>query len=112
MPSISSCVASGGKYASTLTSWRTEAVTPPTCALTSQATPRTTMQINVVVMAVMLIRRFKRTFLSASRIKKPKLNLIGIGPPHLVPDHASLFQGYDPFAHHVTISLSWVATST
>src|SRR5215217_5874791 len=57
---------------------------PSTCELTSNPTPRTRMQMNVVVMAVMLIKRFRRMFLRASRRKKPKLNLIGVGPPHLV----------------------------
>src|SRR5215212_2238257 len=99
--SVSCCEASGGKYASTPTSSRTEPITPSTYELTSSPTPSTTMQINVVVMAVMLIRRFRRMFLIASLIKKPKLNLIGIGPPNLVPDHAPLFQGNDPLAHHV-----------
>src|ERR671916_1404062 len=100
-PSISACVASGGKKASTLTSSRTEPMTPSTWELTSRPTPRTRMQIKVVVMAVMLIRRFRRMFLRASRRKKPKLNLIGVSPPHLVSDNAAILQGDDPLAHDV-----------
>src|SRR5215210_862459 len=74
---------------------------PSTCALTSNPTPSTRMQMNVVVMAVMLIRRFRRMFFKASRRKKPKLNLIGVSPPHLVANYAPLLQGDDPLAHHV-----------
>src|SRR5215216_3971960 len=74
---------------------------PSTCELTSNPTPRTRMQMNVVVMAVMLIKRFRRMFFIASRKKKPKLNLIGVSPPHLVADHAAVLEGDDPLAHHV-----------
>src|SRR5918998_1049889 len=101
MASFSSSVASGGKYASTPTSSRTDPMTPSTCELASRPTPSTTMQINVVVMAVMLMRKLRRMFLNASRKKNPKLNLIGIGPPYLVPDHASLLQGHHALSHHV-----------
>src|SRR3712207_7801643 len=87
--------------ASTLTSSRTEPMTPSTCELTSTLMPRTRMQMNVVVMAVMLIRRFRRMFLKASRRKKPRLNLIGVSPLNLVADHAALFEGDYPLAHHV-----------
>src|SRR3712207_1165859 len=76
-------------------------MTPSTCELTSRPTPRTRIQMNVVVMAVMLIRRFRRMFFRASRKKKPRLNLICISPPHLVADHAAVLKGYDPLAHHV-----------
>src|ERR671916_3156994 len=100
-PSISACVASGGKKASTLTSSRTEPMTPSTWELTSRPTPRTRMQMNVVVMAVMLIRRFRRMFLRASRRKKPRLNLIGVSSLDLVADHAAVLEGNDPLAHHV-----------
>src|ERR671917_2276828 len=101
MASFSSFVASGGKYASTLTSSRTDPMTPSTCELASSPKPSTTMQMNVVVMAVMLMRKLRRMFLNASRKKKPKLNLVGIGPPYLVPDHAPLLEGHYPLAHHV-----------
>src|SRR5918997_4402732 len=100
-PSISSCEASGGKKTSTLTSSRTEPITPSTWELTSRATPKTRMQMNVVVMAVMLIRRFKRMFFIASRRKNPKLNLIGVSPLHLVADHAAFIEGDYPLAHHI-----------
>src|SRR5215218_2353582 len=93
--------ASGGMKASTVTSSRTEPMSPSMWELTSIPTPSTRIQMNVVVMAVMLIRRFRRMFLRASRRKKPKLNLIGVSPPHLVADYASLLQGDDPLAHHV-----------
>src|SRR3712207_1018865 len=99
--STSSCEASGGKKASTLTSSRTEPITPSTCELTSRPTPRTRMQMNVVVMAVRLIRRLRRMFFRASRKKNPRLNLICISPPHLVADHAALLESHDPLAHHV-----------
>src|SRR3712207_3189972 len=101
MASFSSFVASGGKYASTLTSSRTDSMTPSTCELASSPTPSTTMQMNVVVIAVRLIRRLRRMFLNASLKKKPKLNLIGVRPPDLVADHAPLLQGHYPLAHHV-----------
>src|SRR3712207_1236567 len=100
-PPISSCEASGGKKASTLTSSRTEPMTPSTWELTSRPTPRTRMQTKVVVMAVMLIRRFRRMFLRASRRKKPGLNLICVSPLHLVADHAAILEGDDPLAHHI-----------
>src|SRR5919109_1470583 len=99
--SISSCVASGGKKASTLTSSRTEPMTPSTWELTSRLTPRTRMQMKVVVMAVVLINRFIRMLLRASRRKKPRLTLICICPPHLVAYHAPIFEGDDPLAHHI-----------
>src|SRR5919199_685735 len=67
----------------------------------SRPTPRTRMQMNVVVMAVTLMRRFRRMFFRASRRKKPMLNLICIGPPHLVAHHAAILEGNDPLAHHV-----------
>src|SRR5918998_2742380 len=72
-----------------------------TWELASRPMPRTRMQIKVVVIAVMLIRRFRRMFLKASRRKKPRLNLICISPPHLVAHHAAVFEGDDPLAHHV-----------
>src|SRR3712207_605426 len=87
--------------ASTLTSSRTEPMIPSTCELTSTAIPRTRMQMNVVVMAVMLIRRFRRMFLKASRRKNPRLNLIGVSPLYLVADHAAVLQGDHPFSHHI-----------
>src|SRR5918997_1599327 len=101
IPATSSSEVSGGTKASTPTSSRTEPMTPSTWELTSRPTPRTRMQMNVVVMAVMLIRRFRRMFLRASRRKKPRLNLICISPPHLVAYHAAVFEGDDPLAHHV-----------
>src|SRR3712207_4519767 len=87
--------------ASTLTSSRTEPMIPSTCELTSSPIPRTRMQMNVVVMAVMLIRRFRRMFLKASRRKNPRLNLIDVSPLYLVADHPPLLEGDDPLAHHV-----------
>src|SRR5215207_2771325 len=93
--------ASGGMKASTVTSSRTEPMSPSMWELTSSPTPRTRMQMNVVVMAVMLIRRFRRMFLRASRRKNPVLNLIGVSPLYLVADHAAVLEGDDPLAHHV-----------
>src|ERR687893_332115 len=101
IPATSSSEVSGGTKASTPTSSRTEPMTPSTWELTSRPTPRTRMQMKVVVMAVMLIRRFRRMFLRASRRKNPVLNLICISPPHLVAHHAAVFEGDDPLAHHV-----------
>src|ERR671916_1304534 len=101
IPATSSSDLSGGTKASTPTSSRTEPMTPSTWELTSRPTPRTRMQMNVVVMAVMLIRRFRRMFFIASRRKKPRLNLIGVSPLHFVADHAAIFEGDDPLAHHV-----------
>src|SRR3712207_3846153 len=74
---------------------------PSMWELTSKPTPKTRMQINVVVMAVMLIRRLRRMFLRASLRKNPRLNLIGVGPLHLVSDHAAFLEGDDPLAHYV-----------
>src|SRR5215210_7163882 len=70
-------------------------------SLTSRPSPKTRMQMNVVVMAVMLMRRFRRRFLTASATKNPKLNFIGVSPLHLVADDTPLFEGDDPLAHHV-----------
>src|SRR3712207_3870650 len=80
---------------------RTEPMIPSTCELASSPIPRTRMQMNVVVMAVMLIRRFRRRFLKASRRKNPRLNLIGVSPLYLVADHAAFLQGDYPLSHHV-----------
>src|SRR5919112_5791800 len=90
-----------GMNASTLTSSRTESIMPWMWALTSSPSPKTKMQMNVVVTAVMLISTFRRRFLRASARKKPRLNLIGVRPLHFVADDSPLFQGDHPLAHHV-----------
>src|ERR671910_279447 len=70
-------------------------------ALTSSPRPKTRMQMNVVVTAVMLISTFRRRFFRASARKYPRLNLIGVRPLHFVADDTPLLQGDHPFAHHV-----------
>src|SRR5215207_3766464 len=87
--------------ASTLTSSRTEPMTPWMWALTRSPSPKTKMQMNVVVTAVMLMSRFRRMFLKASARKNPKLNLICVSPPHLVANDTPIFEGDDPLSHHV-----------
>src|SRR5919199_6622416 len=74
---------------------------PSTWALTSMPIPRSRTHTAVVVTAVTLMSRFKRMFLNASRRKNPKLDLIGVDPPHLVANDAPVFERYDPFAHHI-----------
>src|SRR4028118_2202541 len=86
---------------STLTSSRTEPITPSTCSLTSSPTPKTRMQIKVVVTAVMLMSKLRRMFLNASARKNPRLNLIGVCPLHLVAHDAAPLEGHHPLAHHV-----------
>src|ERR671912_442062 len=98
--STSSLVALG-MNASTLTSSRTKPITPWMWALTSSPSPKTRMQMNVVVTAVMLMSTFKRRFLRASARKNPRLNLIGVSPLHPVADDAPLLQGDNSLAHHV-----------
>src|SRR5829696_5293281 len=90
-----------GMNASTLTSSRTEPIMLWMWALTSRPSPKTRMQMNVVVTAVMLMSKFRRRFLRASAKKNPRLNLIGVGPLHLVADDTSFLQGDHPLAHHV-----------
>src|ERR671912_1811364 len=90
-----------GMNASTLTSSRTESIMPWMWALTSRPSPKTRMQMNVVVIAVMLMSKFRRRFLRASAKKNPRLNLISVRPPYLVADDTPLLQGHYPFAHHV-----------
>src|SRR5215213_3440377 len=90
-----------GMNASTLTSSRTEPIMLWMWALTRRPSPKTRMQMNVVVTAVMLMRRFRRMFLRASPRKNPKLNLIGVRPPHLVANDTPVLQGDDPLAHRV-----------
>src|ERR671920_1010124 len=90
-----------GMNASTLTSSRTEPIMLWMWALTSRPSPKTSMHMNVVVTAVMLISRFSRRFLRASTRKNPRLNLIGVRPLDLVADDTPLLQGDHPLAHHV-----------
>src|ERR687889_1657718 len=90
-----------GMNASTLTSSRTEPIIPWMWSLTSRPSPKTRMQMNVVVTAVMLISTFRRRFLRASARKNPRLNLICVRPLHLVAHNTSLLQGDYPLAHHV-----------
>src|ERR687890_683482 len=90
-----------GMNASTLTSSRTEPMMLWRWALTSRPSPKTRMQMNVVVAAVMLMSTFRRRFLSASPRKNPRLNFIGVSPLDLVADDSSLLEGDDPLAHHV-----------
>src|ERR671913_869319 len=90
-----------GMNASTLTSSRTEPIMLWMWALTSRPSPKTRMQMNVVVAAVMLMSRFRRRFLRASARKNPRLNLIGVRPLYLVAYDAPRLQGYHPLAHHV-----------
>ncbi len=90
-----------GKKTSTVTSSRTEPTIPSTWELTRRPIPKIRMHTKVVVTAVMLIRRFRRTFLKASARKNPRLNLIRVSPPHLVADYTAIFQGDDALAHHV-----------
>src|SRR5919112_6327707 len=90
-----------GMNASTLTSSRTEPIMLWMWALTSRPSPKTRMQMNVVVIAVMLMSRFRRRFFRASARKNPRLNLIGIRPLYFVADDGSRLQGDYPFAHYV-----------
>src|SRR5829696_2199978 len=90
-----------GMNASTLTSSRTESIMLWMWALTSRPSPKTRMQMNVVVTAVMLMSKFRRRFLRASVRKNPRLNLIGVRPLYLVADDTTLLQGDYPLAHHV-----------
>ena len=89
-----------GMNASTLTSSRTEPIMLWMWALTSRPSPKTRMQMNVVVTAVMLMRRFRRRFLRAS-IRKNPVKSHRRTPPYLVADDTPLLQGHYPFAHHV-----------
>src|SRR5829696_4694258 len=98
--SISSLLAFG-MNASTLTSSRTEPMTPWMWALTSRPSPKTRIQMNVVVTAVMLMSRFRRRFLRASARKNPRLTLIGVRPFYLVADDTPRLQGDYPLAHYV-----------
>src|SRR5215212_11240378 len=70
-------------------------------ALTSRPSPKTRMQMNVVVTAVMLMSRFRRRFLRASARKNARLNLIGVRPLHLVADDTPRLQGDYPLSHYV-----------
>src|SRR5215203_1068884 len=90
-----------GMNASTLTSSRTEPIMLWMWALTSSPRPKTRMQMNVVVTAVMLVSRFRRRFLRVSARKNPRLNLIGVRPLYLVADYTPRLQGDYPLAHHV-----------
>src|ERR671912_2402569 len=90
-----------GMNASTLTSSRTESIMLWMWALTSRPSPKTRMQMNVVVTAVMLMSKFRRRFLRASAKKNPRLNLIGVRPLYLVADDTPLLQCDYPLAHHV-----------
>src|SRR5215207_8348680 len=90
-----------GMNASTLTSSRTEPIMLWMWALTSKPSPKTRMQMNVVVTAVMLMSIFRRRFLRASARKNPALNLIGVRPLYLVADDTPLLESNYPLAHHV-----------
>src|SRR5215203_1604933 len=90
-----------GMNASTLTSSRTEPIMLWMWALTSRPSPKTRMQMNVVVTAVTLMSRFRRRFLRASARKNPRLNLICVRPLYLVADDTPRLQGDYPPAHHV-----------
>src|SRR5215208_876010 len=98
--STSSLLASG-MNASTLTSSRTEPMMLWIWSLTSSPSPKTRMQMNVVVTAVMLMSRLRRMFFIASRRKNPRLNLIGVRPFHLIADDTPLLEGDNPLAHHI-----------
>src|SRR5919112_1678281 len=67
-----------GMNASTLTSSRTEPIMLWMWALTSRPSPKTRMQINVVVTAVKLMGQFRRRLFTASPRKNPRLNLPGV----------------------------------
>src|SRR5215203_730201 len=69
--------------------------------LTCRPSPKTRMQMNVVVPAVMLMSKFRRRFLRASARKNPRLNLISVRPLYLVADDTPRLQGDYPLAHHV-----------
>src|ERR671914_718486 len=90
-----------GMNASTLTSSRTEPIMLWMWALTSRPSPKTRMQMNVVVTAVMLMRKFRRRVFRASAKKNPRLSLIGVRPLYLVADDTPLLQGDYPLAHHI-----------
>src|SRR5918912_766947 len=70
-------------------------------SLTSRPSPKTRIQMNVVVTAVMLMSKFRRRFLKASARKNPRLNLIGVRPLHFVADDTTLLEGDHTLTHHV-----------
>src|SRR5215203_472588 len=94
-------VAFSGKKAVIWTSLPTWRMTPSTWELTRSPTPRMRTHTAVVVTAVTLMSKFRRMFLSASRTKKPQLNLIGVDPPSLVAHDTPGVERHDPLAHHV-----------